>query len=127
MAAINVNASKVTTNIQVRYTCKNTSMDELAQDVQGWAGAYIDHPVVEATGLQGGWDFQLGWTPKAFLQPAPSSNPNPSTGAMAEASTPNGGISFFDAIASQLGLKLVKEQKSIPVIVVDHVDEKPID
>lgn len=122
-----VNTSKVTTNIQVRYTCKNTSMDELAQDVQSWAGAYIDHPVVDATGLQGGWDFQLSWTPKNFLQPAQTSTPNPSAGAMPEASTPNGGISFFDAIASQLGLKLVKEQKSIPVIVVDHVDEKPVE
>jgi uncharacterized protein (TIGR03435 family) len=112
--------------IQVRYSCKNTSMDELAQDVQGWAGAYIDHPVVDATGLRGGWDFQLAWTPKNFLQPAPSSNPNPSASAMPEASTPNGGISVFDAIASDLGLKLVKEQRSIPVIVVDHVDEQPI-
>jgi uncharacterized protein (TIGR03435 family) len=46
---------------------------------------------------------------------------------VAEASTPNGGISVFDAITSELGLKLVKEQRSIPVIVVDHIDEKPID
>lgn len=122
-----VNASKASTAIQVRMSCKNTSMDELAQDVQNWAGAYIDHPVVDATGLQGGWDFVLAWTPKALLQPAPTATPNPSAGAMAEASTPNGGISVFDAIASELGLKLVKQQRSIPVIVVDHVDEKPID
>ncbi len=114
------------TSLQIRMTCKNTSMDELAQDVESWAGAYIDHPVVDATGLQGGWDFVLSWTPKAFLQPPPGSNPNPSA-SMSEASTPNGGISVFDAITSELGLKLVKEQRSIPVIVVDHVDEQPID
>ncbi|HKV48377.1 MAG TPA: TIGR03435 family protein [Candidatus Acidoferrales bacterium] len=122
-----VNASKVSTNIEVRMSCKNTSMAEFAQDVQGWAGAYIDHPVVDATGLQGGWDFVIAWTPKALLQPAPTAAPTPSAGGTAEASTPNGGISVFDAIASELGLKLVKQQRSIPVIVVDHVDEKPVD
>jgi len=121
-----VNTPKSSTTIQVKMSCKNTSMDELAQDVQNWAGAYIDHPVVDATGLQGGWDFVLAWTPKVLLQPPPS-NPNASANTMSEASTPNGGISVFDAITSQLGLKLVKEQRSIPVIVVDHVDETPID
>jgi uncharacterized protein (TIGR03435 family) len=122
-----MNAPKSSTSIQIRMSCKNTSMDELAQYVQSWAGAYIDHPIVDATGLQGGWDFELSWTPKALLQPPPSSTPNASAGGMNEASTPNGGISVFDAIASQLGLKLVKEQRSIPVIVVDHIDEKPTD
>jgi uncharacterized protein (TIGR03435 family) len=46
--------------------------------------------------------------------------------AVVEASTPNG-ISVFDAVERELGLKLVKQKRSIPVIVVDHVDEKPIE
>ena len=37
------------------------------------------------------------------------------------------GVSVFDALESELGLKLVKQKRSIPVIVVDHVDEKPIE
>ena len=36
---------------------------------------------------------------------------------MAEASVPNG-ISVFDAVESELGLKLVKQKRTIPVIVV---------
>lgn len=106
-------------------SCKNTSMDELAQDVPQWANAYIDHPIVDATNLQGGWDFLIGWTPKVLLQTPAAPNPNQTTG-VTEAPTPTG-VSVFEAITSELGLKLVKQQRSIPVIVVDHVDEKPID
>jgi uncharacterized protein (TIGR03435 family) len=89
------------------------------------ANACIDHPIVNATGLDGGWDCLIGWTPKAQLQARPQS-PGADTGAVAEASAPDG-ISVFDAVERELGLKLVKEQRSIPVIVVDHVDEKPLD
>src|ERR1700692_1303954 len=32
------------------------------------ANAYIDHPIVDATELKGGWNFLIGWTPKAALQ-----------------------------------------------------------
>ncbi len=45
------------------------------------------------------------------------------SGTVAEASDPSG-ISLFKAVEKELGLKLVKQKRSIPVIVVDHVDEK---
>ena len=35
-------------------------------------------------------------------------------------------ITVFDAVERQLGLKLVTRKQSVPVIVVDHVDEKPL-
>ena len=119
------NAPKPFTNIQTMISCKNTSMTELAQNLQQQANAYIDHPIVDATGLQGGWNFLIGWTPKAALQAPQAPNPNAPAGAIAEASDPNG-ISVFEAVEKELGLKLVKQKRSIPVIVVDHVDEKPI-
>jgi uncharacterized protein (TIGR03435 family) len=117
------NAPKPVANIGVMIGCKNTSMGELAQNLQQMAGAYIDHPIVDATGLQGGWNFLIGWTPKGQLQ-APQA-PSPGGGEV-EASMPNG-ISVFEAVEKELGLKLVKQKRSIPVIVVDHVDEKPIE
>jgi uncharacterized protein (TIGR03435 family) len=106
-------------------SCKNTTMAQLAQRLQQMAGAYIDHPVVDATGLSGGWDFLIGWTPRAVLEAA-AKPPDADPGAAGAASDPNGGISVFDAVEKELGLKLVKQKKSIPVIVVDHVDEKPV-
>jgi len=108
--------------------CKNTSMDELARNLAQWANAYIDHPIVNGTGLQGGWDFLIGWTPRGMLQgQGANANTNQGPGGMASASDPSGGISVFDAVEKELGLKLVKQTRSIPVIVVDHVDEKPIE
>jgi uncharacterized protein (TIGR03435 family) len=124
--APDANAPKPVTNMQVMIGCKNTSMAELTEDLQRMANAYIDHPVVDATGLEGGWDFAMGWTPKAQLQPAQTSNPNSDPAAGAEPAAPNT-ISVFEAMERELGLRLVKEKRSIPVIVVDHVDEKPID
>jgi uncharacterized protein (TIGR03435 family) len=118
------NAPKPVTNIGLMFSCKNYSMAELAQFLQQMAGAYIDHPTVDATGLQGGWNFLIGWTPRAMLEKPP--NPNQPAGAGAESPDPSG-ISLFEAVQRELGLKLVKQTKSIPVIVVDHVNEKPKD
>jgi uncharacterized protein (TIGR03435 family) len=119
------NAPKPFTNIQTMIGCKNTTMAELAQNLQQQANAYIDHPVVDATGLQGGWNFLIGWTARAALQAPPSPNPDQPAGAIVEASVPSG-ISVFEAVEKELGLKLVKQKRSIPVIVVDRVDETPL-
>jgi len=105
--------------------CKNTTMAELADLVQQNAQAYIDHPVVDATGLEGGYNFAIGWTPRAQLQAQPAPNAEQPAGTLAQASDPDG-ISLFEAVEKELGLKLVKQKRSIPVIVVDHVSEKPI-
>jgi uncharacterized protein (TIGR03435 family) len=118
------NAPKPVTTISVMIGCKNTTMAELGQTLQQFASGYIDHPIVDATGLPGGWNFLMGWTPKNNLQPQLPS-PNASTSAVAEAADPNS-ISAFEAVEKQLGLKLVKQKRSIPVIVVDHVSEKPV-
>lgn len=118
-------AKKPFSNISVMIACTNTSMPELAENLASMANAYIDHPIVDATGMDGGWDFLIGWTPRGLLQPqeqGPNANPASSQGA---ASDPNG-ISVFEAVERELGLKLVKQKRSIPVIVVDHVAEQPI-
>ena len=112
---------KPSTNMGPMTACTNTTMADLAVNVTQMANAYIDHPIVDATGLTGGWDFAIGWTPKAALLASTTPNHN-QTG---EAIDPAGGISFFDAIEKELGLKIVKEKRSIPVTVVDHVEEAP--
>ena len=103
--------------------CKNTTMEEFAVHLPQWAGLYIDHPIVDGTGLRGGWDFLLGWTPKTMMPAATL----PGTNAVPGETAAPGGITVFDAVKQQLGLKLVKQNRSIPVIIVDHVDEKPLE
>jgi uncharacterized protein (TIGR03435 family) len=63
-------------------------------------------PVLDKTGLTGGYDFTLRWAPD---DDAPA-DPN--------AQWP----SLFKAIDEQLGLKLAPEKQSIDIIVVDSVD-----
>jgi uncharacterized protein (TIGR03435 family) len=106
----------------IRMTgCTNTSMGELAENMQRMAPAYIDRPVVDETGIEGGWNFFIGWTPRSMLQQVDNSNQPVGTAA-----DPTG-ISFFEALERELGLKLVKQTRMYPVIVVDHIEEKPVE
>ena len=36
-------------------------------------------------------------------------------------------MSPYEAVEKELGIKMVKRKRSIPVIVVDHVAEKPVE
>jgi len=117
-------APKPAISVGLMFSCKNFSMPDLARNLERQGGGYVDHPIVDATGLDGGWNFVMGWTPKGQLQNAAAQNANPAPGA---AAADPGGITLFEAVEKELGLKLVKQKRSIPVIVVDHVSEKPIE
>jgi uncharacterized protein (TIGR03435 family) len=106
----------------IAFSCKNTTMAEFATNVQQWAGGYIDHPVVDTSGLEGGWDFTLYWTPRGALQAPP--RPAGAPGDVVAAADP-GGLTVFEAIERELGLKLEVQKHPIPVTVVDHLEEKP--
>jgi len=91
-------------------SCHNMTMEAFAQNLRGMAGAYVTSPVTDLTGLKGAWDFQLKWTPRAALAQAGSD-----------------GISLFDAVDKQLGLKLELQNLSTSAIIVDSVNQKPTD
>ena len=90
--------------------CRGVSMESFATQIRGMANAYLTNPVVDQTGLKGNWDFDITWTGKALL-----------TAAGAD------GISIFDAVDKQLGLKLEASKVALPVIVVVSVNQKPSD
>jgi uncharacterized protein (TIGR03435 family) len=94
--------------VPVGFTCKNMTMDEFADSVHQWAGGYLTEPVVNSTGLEGGWDFDIKWTGRGQLAKAGAD-----------------GISVFDAVDKQMGLKLDLLTAPRPVWVVDSVKEKP--
>ena len=89
-------------------TCHNLTLDAIAQNLKNMAGGYLTNPVVNATGIQGSSNFEIHW----YLTGQPCKSRRD-------------GISIFDAVQKQLGLKLALEQYPTPVIVVDKVDEKP--
>jgi uncharacterized protein (TIGR03435 family) len=103
-------------------SCKNTTMAEFARNLEQATG-FFDHPIVDETGLEGGWDFMMAFFNQTQPRPA-ASNQASQQAALPEVPE---GLSSYDAVQKQLGLKLVKTKRSVPVIVVDHVDEKPIE
>ena len=38
-----------------------------------------------------------------------------------------GGISLFDAMEKQIGIKMEIQKRPMPVLVIDHIDQKPTD
>jgi uncharacterized protein (TIGR03435 family) len=71
----------------------------------------VPDPVIDATGLDGAYDFTLSFTKKNQLN---KSIPAPSRSGDADPSTPSDlplvGLSVFDALQKQLGLKLEKRE-----------------
>ena len=43
-------------------TCQNMTMAEFAEKLKNIASGYIHSPVVDATGLEGGYDFTLSFS-----------------------------------------------------------------
>jgi uncharacterized protein (TIGR03435 family) len=51
--------------------------------------------------------------------------PGAAGGAAPEIADPSMVISLFDAVERQLGMKLEMHKRPLPVLVIDHIEEKP--
>ena len=117
-------------------TVQNMTMAQFAEKLKTIAPGYIHSPVLDATGLEGGYDFTLSFSAAGLTQagvgggagrggaqpgpPAPADAP-------AAASDPNGAVTLFEAIDKQLGLKLQAQKRPVSILVIDHVEQKPIE
>jgi uncharacterized protein (TIGR03435 family) len=108
-------------------TCQNMTMAQFAEMLQGLASGYIFVPVKDSTGLEGGWDFTLSFSTAGTYQNAGRGAAAPAAGGAAMASDPSGALSLPEAVNKQLGLKLEKQTRPVPVLVIDHIEEKPTD
>ncbi len=100
------------------FTCQNMTMAQFVEKVRPTARGYLDHPVVDLTEITGAFDFTLRWTGKQAL----NANAAPGVGT---ASDPNGGVSLWEAVDKQLGLKLAPQKYPLPVLVIDHAEQTP--
>jgi uncharacterized protein (TIGR03435 family) len=110
-------------------SCQNATLTEFAERLQGFSPE-LNSPVMDATGVEGRWDLTL-----SFMQnfggmmggPGRGGDGGLPGGDLAAASDPTGGITIFQAIEKQLGLKLEMQKRSLPVIVIDRLEQKPTD
>jgi uncharacterized protein (TIGR03435 family) len=111
----------------IMLTCQNTTMAQLAERLRNLPPGF-GAPILDSTGLDGGWDFVLTYSQLAsFPNPPRPAGDSAQPGALPQASDPVGGYSLFEAIEKQLGVKLEKEPRTMPVIVIDHLEQKPVD
>ncbi len=107
--------------------CQNVTIAQFGEQLQLFAPGYIHgYQVFDATNLPGSWDFTLGWSSVDQVRAAAAAaGAPPATGDASTASDPTGAISLPDALTKQLGLKLVQQKRPMPVLVIDHIEEKP--
>ena len=106
--------------------CQNMTMAQIGDELRLQAPGFIRSPVFDATNFPGTWDFTLSFSTADQLRAAtPAGGAPPAAGGASAPSEPNGAVSLFDAVTKQLGLKLEKQKHSAPVLVVDHMEEKP--
>ena len=106
--------------------CQNMTMGRFADMLQGLAPGYIHAPVLDATNLEGSWDFTLSFSAAGQLQSGGGRGGDAAAADIVNAaSDPNGALSLPDAIAKQLGLKLEQTKRPVKVLVIDHVEAKP--
>ena len=103
-------------------TCTNMTTAQFAAALQDLANGYVKAPIKDATGLDGSWDFTVNFSGVGLL-PGAQFDPNKN----GESTDPNGSLSLPEALQKQLGLKLEMGKRPLPVLVLDHVEEKPAD
>jgi len=95
---------------QARRTCRNISMGMFAELLPAMSPHYVDLTVVALPGLARRSAFKLSWLP---LQ-------------LRDASL-TGGPTIFEALETQLGLKLERRKLVVPTVVIDSVERVPTD
>lgn len=92
----------------IAVSCRNMTMQAFAEWLRGAAGDYLTSPVVDATRLDGSWDFDLKWNGRSRLLPGGVER-----------------VTIFKAVEKQLGLSLAPQNAPAPVLVIESVNERP--
>jgi uncharacterized protein (TIGR03435 family) len=77
--------------------------------------------VLDKTGLSDAYDFTVSFSAMGILRDSLQGPGQPGGGADLNGAA----LSLPDAISKQLGLKLALEKRLAPVLVIDHVEQKP--
>jgi uncharacterized protein (TIGR03435 family) len=98
--------------------CQNITMAQFADQLMPVSANDFAYAVADATGISGRWDFMLSYTPTGDRR-------NPIVAG--EQADPSGAMSIFEAVKKQLGLRLEMRKRMLPVLVIDHIEEKPVE
>jgi len=111
----------------IRFACQNITMAQFADWLEINGIGLTSRLVSDGTGLNGTWDFTLIYNPEMSSPMPPAADGASPSGGVPTASDPATGYSIFEAFERQLGLKLETTKGLRPVVVIDHIEEKPVD
>jgi uncharacterized protein (TIGR03435 family) len=102
---------KPSKNGLLHFECSHVDTASIPDVLVGVSAGYLaETTVVDETGLKGSWEFTMEWTPYWEY---------------VKATTP--GVSLFEAVEKQLGLKLEAKKVSATVVVIDKVNRDPVE
>ena len=108
----------------VRGTMRMRAKKETIEQLIAILSAQMRGPVTDSTGLKGEYDFTLSWTrdlDAATVATPSSESRSPLAGISGTDSEPT----LFDALQSQLGLRLERKKGRIEMLVIDHIEKVP--
>jgi len=76
-----------------------------------WLARQLQHPVIDATGLTGKYNFDLAFTPDPTSAVASDENPGPT----------------LANVLQEIGLKLEPKKRQIQALVVESAEKTPIE
>jgi uncharacterized protein (TIGR03435 family) len=122
-------SNEMMTGANAEWRGRNETMRQMADQLALKLGA----PVMDATGLEGEYDFMLLYTPEPYSgrgsvilsRDSSPASPNPTSGG-AEASAPMEHPLLREALREQLGLELKPvKHVSFDVVIIDSANREP--
>jgi uncharacterized protein (TIGR03435 family) len=107
-------------NLGRLVTCQNMTMAQFAEQLQSMASGWVKTPVLDATGIEGAYDFTLSFSTTGQVRASQRGSGDAET-----ASDPSGAISLPDALVKEIGVKMEKQKRPVSVLVIDHIEQKP--
>jgi uncharacterized protein (TIGR03435 family) len=92
---------------RARWRFADESMDKFAEALSG----QVRQPILNATGLNGKYDFMISWS-TAAMQPNPPADSGPS---------------LLVAVQEQLGLRLEAKKVQVDAVIIDHIERIPVE
>ncbi len=105
--------SKAVSESRLRMAYTNVSMSELVQRIN----PAFDRPLIDRTGLPGGYDFALEYLPTLPGQLLPEE-----ADALAKLYPAGEAPPLTVALRQQVGLKVVPAKEQVDILVIDHVE-----
>jgi uncharacterized protein (TIGR03435 family) len=84
----------------------------LTNGVRSILSSILERQVIDQTGVEGSFDFNMEWVPdpsQAKLPPGVEPNFDPN------------GVSIFTAIQEQLGLRLDSQKRPVEILIIDDI------